>query len=121
MKSTKNDIKKSKGGKRMKDFAKKFYNSEKWKACRQAFIAERMKIDGGVCQICGERPGYIVHHTVKLTAANVNDPSITVDHKRLQFVCKPCHDKMEGHWLDRPKKCNLLCEFDTQGDPIPPI
>ena len=110
----------------MKDFAKKFYNSDRWKVCRQAFIAERMKIDGGVCQICGERPGFIVHHSINLTAENVKIPDITLEPKRLRFVCKQCHDTLPGHWLDREKcqrketKVKTLCEFDDQGDLIPP-
>lgn len=61
-------------------FAKKFYNSKAWKSCRAAYIAERVAIDGGLCETCGLVPGLIVHHTVWLTEDNVNDPDIALNH-----------------------------------------
>ena len=33
-----------------KEWAKSFYNGQKWKRCRNAFINERIGIDGGMCQ-----------------------------------------------------------------------
>lgn len=33
-------------------FAKAFYKSTKWRKCRAAFVASRVNIDGGLCQIC---------------------------------------------------------------------
>ena len=46
----------------MKDFTDRFYNRPAWMACRSSFIRERQAIDGGLCQHCGQRLGYIVHH-----------------------------------------------------------
>lgn len=70
-------------------FAKKFYNSKAWKSCRAAYIAERVAIDGGLCETCGLVPGLIVHHTVWLTEDNVNDPDIAL----LRYDCQACHNR----------------------------
>ena len=79
-----------------KEFAKRFYNSEKWKRCRAAYIKLRQGIDGGLCETCHEEPGYIVHHRIELTPENINDPEIALDFHNLKFDCHNCHNK-EGH------------------------
>ena len=81
----------------MKEFAKGFYNSAAWRKCRRAYIDSRIMVDGGMCEICGERVGYIVHHKELLTPTNITDPNITLSFDNLQYVCKPCHDEEEGH------------------------
>lgn len=78
-----------------RDFAKQFYHSTKWQRCRDAFIAERIAIDGGMCQRCGCEIGYIVHHKIWLTADNINDPAIALNHELLEYVCLACHNKIE--------------------------
>ena len=60
-------------------FAKAFYKSKKWRKCRAAFVASRVNIDGGLCQICRDAPGYIVHHKVWLTPENITDPDIALN------------------------------------------
>ena len=72
--------------KTMKEFAKGFYNSRAWKKCRRAYIDSRIMVDGGMCEICGERVGYIVHHKELLTPTNITDPSITLSFDNLQYV-----------------------------------
>lgn len=74
-------------------FAKKFYNSKAWKSCRAAYIAERVAIDGGLCETCGLVPGLIVHHTVWLTEDNVGDPDIALNHALLRYDCQACHNR----------------------------
>lgn len=74
-------------------FAKKFYNSKAWKSCRAAYIAERVAIDGGLCETCGLVPGLIVHHTVWLTEDNVNDPDVALNHALLRYDCQACHNR----------------------------
>ena len=101
--------------KTMKEFAKRFYNSRAWKKCRRAYIDSRIMVDGGMCEICGERVGYIVHHKELLTPTNITDPSITLSFDNLQYVCKPCHDEEEGHLIQRKGCC---CGFDAEGQPI---
>ena len=78
-----------------REFAKPFYNSGAWRRCRAAFIAERVAIDGGLCQRCGQELGYIVHHKIWLTPENIDNPDITLNHKNLEYVGLVCHNKIE--------------------------
>ena len=100
-----------------KDFAKSFYNSKRWQKCRDAYIARRIAVDGGVCEECRRQQGYIVHHTVMLTADNIHDPDISLNHAKMKYVCKDCHDEYEGHGVGH-KKVRPLCIFDKDGQPI---
>lgn len=74
-----------------KEFAKKFYASKAWQKCRAAYIASVF----GLCERCG-RPGYIVHHKVTLTPNNINDPDITLNFERLEYLCHDCHNREHG-------------------------
>ncbi len=38
-----------------KGFAKIFYNSARWKRCRDSYIQQRRIIDGGMCEECHDR------------------------------------------------------------------
>lgn len=103
----------------MKTYAKenkKFYDSKAWKECRASFIAERISIDGGICQRCKQLPGYIVHHKKHLNECNVSMPEISLNHSNLEFVCKPCHD--DEHLPSR-KLSEQTMVFDASGQPIP--
>lgn len=100
-----------------KDYAKAFYNSKRWQQCRDSYIAYRISVDGGVCEECGRQQGYIVHHKVALTQSNINDPNVSLDHKKMKYVCKECHDKYEGHGVGHGK-VQPLCIFDESGQPI---
>ena len=101
-----------------KEFAKAFYNSKVWKRCRNSYIAKRRRIDGGLCEVCHEKVGYMVHHKVTLTPENINDPDITLNHDLLSYECKDCHDEHEGHGI-RKKGAGLLVMFDENGQPVP--
>lgn len=100
-----------------KEWAKAFYNSKAWKTCRDSYIKERILADGGMCEECHEKMGYIVHHTILLTKSNINDPDIALNHKLMKYVCKGCHDEYEGHGNGHAK-IRPLCIFDEQGQPI---
>lgn len=82
-----------------KAFAKSFYKSKRWQDCRQSFIAERMLVDGGLCQLCKERHGFIVHHKIMINESNINNPNVTLNHDNLLYVCKKCHDELPGHGI----------------------
>lgn len=100
----------------MKDYAEKFYGGQRWKETRRAFIAERTAIDGGLCQICRERLGFIVHHAVEISPENINDPAVTLSHANLRYVCFECHNREHGYFCaaeDAPA-------FDDEGNFIPP-
>lgn len=105
----------------MKDFAYSFYRSAAWKKCRQSYIDKRILIDGGLCEECHERAGYIVHHRTMLTPANIRDPEVSLNHANLEFVCKKCHDNFEGHFYQKSPKKLTKCEFDAFGMPMPPL
>ena len=104
-----------------KEFAKVFYKSRSWRKCRKSYIEQRLAVDGGLCEICRERLGYYVHHKVLLTPDNIDDPMIALNHNLLEYVCKPCHDREEGHFLDRGPKEEKRYQFDANGCPIPKI
>lgn len=97
------------------EWAKAFYKSKKWINCRTSYIKERILADGGLCEECHDKPGYIVHHKIILTPENISDPEIALNHEYMEYVCKDCHDLFEGHGLN---KSNPLCVFDADGQPI---
>ena len=102
-----------------KGYAKPFYDSPGWAACRRSYISKRIKIDGGLCEACHSRAGYIVHHKIMIDESNVNDPNITLNENNLQFVCKPCHDRMENHFV-KSKRADIRYMFDDFGQPYIP-
>lgn len=79
-----------------KSFAKTFYASKEWQKCRSAYISHRRSVDGGMCETCHERPGYIVHHKEELTPDNINDPDITLGFNNLKYDCLECHNQENG-------------------------
>ena len=101
-----------------KEYAKPFYHSKEWEACREAFIKERIRIDGGLCQRCGQRLGFIVHHTEHITERTVNDYTVTLSHDNLEYVCFECHNRIHAPDLNAGKMKRARCEFDESGQPI---
>ena len=97
-------------------FAKKFYRSKEWLKCRRAFISQRESIDGGMCMRCGERPGYIVHHTIYLTPENINDPNVSLNFRNLEYVCQECHNEEHN---PPPAQGLVRYAFSDAGDPVP--
>ena len=85
-------------------------------------------MDGGLCEECHDKPGYIVHHKIEVTPDNINDAWVTLNINNLEYVCKDCHDRFEGHFIGKKKKnCEKNIEnsqkryiFDTDGFPTPP-
>lgn len=76
----------------IKEYARKFYKSKAWQKCRASFIGKRRSIDGGLCEHCGKRQGYIVDHIEEINPDNINDLSITLNHNNLQYLCLECHN-----------------------------
>lgn len=72
---------------------KEFYKSQAWRRARLAYIRHRHAIDGGVCEVCREEPGLIVHHTIWLDDDNCNDPDISLNPERFKYECQTCHNK----------------------------
>lgn len=108
-----------------KEWAKPFYNSHAWAACREAYIKKRISIDGGMCEVCHNYPGYIVHHKVILTKQNIDDVNVTLNHDNLMYECKACHDEEEEHFVGRNRRAEslsrdggLMVLFSPDGQPI---
>lgn len=97
-----------------KEFAKAFYHSKEWLSCRASFITKRITIDGGMCQYCHERVGYIVDHVEELTPENINDPEIALNHNNFKYACTICHNI-------KTLSKSMVADFDDDGQPIPPI
>lgn len=72
---------------------KQFYRSPAWRRARRAYIDERMAIDGGLCEVCGEEPGLIVHHKIWLDDINCNDPEISLNQDNFLYECQTCHNR----------------------------
>jgi hypothetical protein len=68
-------------------FAKRFYQSKKWKECRNAYRVYRY----GICERCG-KPGGIVHHKIYLNEYNIKDPNISLSFDNLELLCIDCHN-----------------------------
>ena len=64
-----------------------------WRRVRQVYIDERIAIDGGLCEVCGEELGQVVHHTVWLDDNNCNDPEIALNTSLFRYECQTCHNK----------------------------
>ena len=101
-----------------KEWAKSFYKSKSWLRCRNSYIQKRIMIDGGICEVCKEHAGYIVHHKKILTPNNISDPMVSLNHENLSYECKGCHDKHEGHGIGG-HGIGLRVTFDEKGQPVP--
>ena len=87
-----------------KQFAKAFYKSSAWRHCREEYI----KNVAGLCEMCYKqgiiRKGDELHHKVKLTPDNINNPCITLNPDNLILLCREHHQAM--HENDRHKTKN---------------
>lgn len=81
-----------------KPWAVKFYRSVAWKKVRQAYFIQKH----GLCERCGG-PGEIVHHKIYLNPDNINNPSISLNDKYLELLCRECHNRehFEKHYPTR--------------------
>lgn len=90
--------------------AKRFYNSARWKRCRESYIS---KVHG-LCERC-ESTGCIVHHKIYIDSININDPEITLNHENLEYLCIVCHNR-EHFGKNDPLREGF--GFDSEGNLI---
>lgn len=86
---------------------KEFYLSPMWRKTRKAFISHRISIDGGICQVCKDRPGKIVHHKEWLDDVKCNIPEIALSFSNLRYECQDCHNQE----VDPKAQKNRYCSF----------
>lgn len=96
----------------MKEYAKQFYKSKAWQACREGY----MRSVGGLCERCYARgiltPGVIVHHKTYITPDNINDPTVTLNWDNLECVCRQCHeDEHKSGTHNRKPKRYMVDDF----------
>ena len=94
-------------------FAYAFYISPEWIKCRQAYA----KSKGLLCERCFSRglvtPGEQVHHKIKLTPANIHDPSVSLNWDNLELLCRRCHQEEHS---GRRWRCDEFGHVDLGGD-----
>ena len=78
-------------------FARDFYRSWAWIKCARTYKASK----GGLCERCWSKglltPGAEVHHKIKLTPENINNPAVALNWDNLECLCKQCHiDEHKG-------------------------
>jgi 5-methylcytosine-specific restriction enzyme A len=92
-------------------WSRKFYNSKAWKDCREAYIQSVH----GLCERCDSpTSGYIVHHKIVLTPQNINEPTITLNHEHLEYLCLICHNHVHGSEATAEG-----VTFDERGEVVP--
>lgn len=97
-----------------------FYNSKKWRDCRNAYFNSKY----GICELCG-KPGEEVHHKVFLNSENIHDYNIAFNWDNLQLLCRGCHNAIHEKAYDMYRAKNRtnagvkngLC-FDEDGNII---
>ncbi len=89
-----------------KEFARKFYSSASWQACRNEYIEKKHHL----CENCLKRgiysPGEIVHHVIEVTPVNIDNPEITLNHNNLELLCRQCHLEIHDHHYSKWDKIN---------------
>ena len=81
-----------KSGKK-KGFAVDFYKSQTWEDVSRGYRASVFNL----CERCKAKglivPAQEVHHKIKLTPENINNPEIALNWDNLEALCKDCHLK----------------------------
>lgn len=99
-----------------KAFAKKFYNSRRWRNNAKAFAESKCYI----CSRCHNRSmvgkkqkhRFIVHHIIPLTPQNIHNDDIAYGWNNLELLCIDCHNAIHANGKVGE------CVFDEDGNPI---
>ena len=102
----------------MKEYAAKFYKSNKWKQCRYNY----MQSVGCLCERCLAKglfvPAVIVHHKTHITPENINNPLITLNHDNLEALCRDCHHEDHPEFGAKRKKRRYVVTENGRVAPI---
>ena len=89
----------------------KFYDSKKWKRCREVYLSEHP-----LCERCLQAGrasiAEHVHHKIELNESNYKDPMIALNPDNLEALCFDCHRK-EHH---EGKEVGEDFYFDADGN-----
>lgn len=77
----------------MRRVGKSIYDSKAWQRLKDMYMSSKNYI----CERCGG-VATICHHKKYITAANVNDPKITLNAENLEALCQECHNKEHNHF-----------------------
>lgn len=93
----------------MKDYARGFYNSKRWRDTQAAYMSSQHYI----CERCGGM-ARIVHHKSYITPGNIHDLNITLSWSNLEALCMDCHNKEHTSG----EVCAEGISFNSNGDLI---
>ena len=106
---------------------KEFYSSVEWKKCRETY----KKRVGGLCEECSKNgrisPADDVHHIIKLSESNIDNPEITLNYRNLVALCRTCHEKrhrrkVKRYFIDPYGRVKPNPEYEEQiSNIIPPL
>lgn len=98
----------------VKPWAEKFYNSDRWRACRDTFLQGKLYL----CERCSTKlvpvPAKIAHHKIYLTKHNIHDPYIALSFDNLESLCQDCHNKEHHKTVTAATRYN----FDEAGNVV---
>ena len=101
----------------MYETIKQFYRSKEWQRIRASYYKYRK----GLCERCLKKgiisTGDEVHHKIRLTRMNINNPEITVNFNNLELLCTNCH--IEEHRDDRRNERRYVVNADGSVDTSP--
>lgn len=78
-----------------------FYKSWPWRRCRDGYLQSV----GGLCERCLKAglivPADQVHHKIRVTQENLNDPAVTLNWDNLMALCSDCHHEIHAKVHER--------------------
>ena len=82
-----------------------FYTGREWRKTSKAYA----KSKGLLCERCLKKgiivPYEEVHHKIRITMENINNPEITLSWNNLECLCKACHEsEHRADAKERPHK-----------------
>ena len=94
---------------------KEFYHSQEWRRARDAYIRRRIALDGGMCEVCHDAPGRIVHHKLWLTDDNVRNIDVSLNFNNFRYECQTCHNRE----VDPSRRVPGRCRYGPDGEILP--
>lgn len=98
------------------EFARQFYSSGSWANCREGY----RKSVGNLCENCLKNgmiePAQEVHHKIKLTPKNINNPNVTLNWDNLEALCGKCHKA--AHKRKRRYRIDESGRLKIRGTPL---